>query len=201
MKNNGKHGQYGFNVRPDLSEYKKKEPEPVASQETTDKLAPAEQGEKVTDLLKDASVGLARSTVDLALYILIWYVAYPILLFTSFYMSQKFLHMDLDALDMAQLANALITICAGSYYAYYLLSTFINEHVDAEEYESEKQYFLERLGYYALIMAFVLYTSNLLQVSTLQNEENQKLFIIFYLIYISAVSVFRHFNNRVSRPS
>ncbi len=200
MDNNRKRSRFGFNIQPDLREYQKKEPEPVASDEGTENSPPGQEGEKVTDLLKDASVGMMYSAVDLILYILIWYVAYPLLMFTSFYMSQKYLHMDFDTLGIMQVGNAFITVCAGAYYAYYLLSIFINEHSDSEEYAKEKQYFLQRLASYAILMAFVLYTSNLLQIGTLKNVEIQKLFVIFYLIYIAAISVFRHFNNRISKP-
>lgn len=199
MDNNRKRSRFGFNIQPDLREYQKKKPEPVADDDATNS-PPGQDEERAADLLKGASVGLARSAVDLTLYILLWYAAYPLLLFASFYMLQKYLHMDIRGLTMMQVGNALITVCAGSYFAYNLLSIFINEHADAAGYKEEKKYFLQRIASYTIIMAFVLYASNLLQIATLQNAENQKLFIIFYLLYISTVTVFRHFNNRISRP-
>jgi len=200
MDNNGRRSSFGFNVQPDLSEYKKKKPEPVEAEEPAEGAEPAQQGEKVSELLKDATVGLAHSTLDLILYIIVWYVAYPFLFFTSFYMSQKYLQMKFETLSTTEMLNAMITLCAGVYYAYYLLSTFINEHTAPQVYQDEKRFFFTRLGCYGLYMAFVLYTSNLLNVETFQNEENIRLFVVFYILYASAVTLFRHFNARVSKP-
>ncbi len=200
MDNNGRRNSFGFNVKPDLSEYNKKEPEPVATEDTAEGEKPADQGEKVSELLKDATVGLAHSTLDLILYIIVWYVAYPFLFFTSFYMSQKYLQMKFETLSASELLNAMITLCAGVYYAYYLLSTFINEHTAPQAYAEEKRFFFPRIGFYAMYMGFVLYTSSLLNVETFQNEENIRLFVVFYILYVSAVTLFRHFNARVSKP-
>jgi len=200
MNNNGRRSSFGFNVQPDLSEYKKKEPEPVEAEEPAEGAEPAQQGEKVGELLKDATVGLVHSTRDLLIYIFIWYVAYPFLMFISFHMSQKFLQMDFETFTSIEMLNAFITMCAGIYYAYYLLTTFINEHTAPQVYQDEKRFFLPRLGFYALYMAFVLYTSNLLNLETFQNEEKIRLFLIFYVLYIAAVSACRHFNARVTKP-
>jgi len=200
MDNNGRRSSFGFNVKPDLSEYNKKEPEPITTEETGEEEKPAEEGEKVSELLKEATVGLVHSTRDLILYILIWYVAHPFLLFTSFTMSQKYLQMNLETFTPLEVFNALITGCAGTYYAYHLLTTFINEHTAPQAYEDEKRFFFPRLGFYALYMSFVLYTSNLLNIDTFQNAENIRLFMVFYFLYISAVTLSRHFNARVTKP-
>ncbi len=200
MDNNGRRSSFGFNVQPDLSEYKKKVSEPGAAEESAKVRPPSEEGEKVGELLKDATVGLVHSTRDLIIYIFIWYAAYPFLLFTSFHMAQKFLQMDFEVFTPIEMLNAFITLCAGIYYAYYMLTTFINEQTAPQAYEDEKNFFLPRLGFYALYMGFVLYTSNMLNVETFQNEEKIKLFLIFYVLYIAAVSMSRHFNSRVSRP-
>ncbi|PKN96562.1 MAG: hypothetical protein CVU43_20065 [Chloroflexi bacterium HGW-Chloroflexi-5] len=200
MENNGRRNSFGFNVQPDLSEYNKKEPEPVETEANDEGKAPGEEGEKVSDLLKDATVGLVHSTRDLILYIIVWYLAYPFLLFTTFHMSQKYLKIDLEAFTAGTMLNAFITVCAGVYYAYYLLSTFINEHTAPQVYEDEKRFLFPRLGFYAMYMSFVLYTSDLLNIETFQNPEKIRLFIVFYILYISAVTLFRHFNARVSRP-
>ncbi|KAF1081708.1 MAG: hypothetical protein GQF41_2048 [Candidatus Rifleibacterium amylolyticum] len=200
MENNGRRNSFGFNVKPDLSEYRKKEPEPVENEEATEGKEPVAEGEKVSELLKDATVGLVHSTRDLILYIIIWYLAYPFLFFTSFHMAQKYLQMKFDSLSPIELLNMLITIGAGVYYAYYMLATFINEHTAPQVYEDEKRFFFPRLGFYALYMGFVLYNSNMLNVETFENSENIRLFVVFYILYISSVTLFRHFNARVSKP-
>lgn len=198
MENNGKRSSFGFNVQPGLHEYNKKEPEPVI-EETTEEAKKEESGEKVSELLKDATVGLVYSTRDLILRILLWYVCYPALLFSTFYMSERYLRLKFEEFTTTEALNAFITLCAGTYYAYYLLTSFINEPADPQAYNDEKPLFFQRVGWYALYMSFVLYMSNMLNLDTLQNPEIIRLFTIFYLLYISAVTVFRHFNGQVSK--
>jgi hypothetical protein len=196
MENNGKRSSFGFSVKPDLSEYKKKVPEPVAKEEKENN---AEHGEKVTDLLKDATVGLALSTRDLILYVVLWYICYPALMFTTFYMAERFLRIKLDQFTPITALNAFITICTGTYFAYYLLASFINEPAEPAAYLDEKPFFYQRIAWYAGLMSFVLYMSDLLNLDTLQNPEVIRLFTIFYLLYLSTVTVFRHFNGQVSK--
>lgn len=200
MEENGRRSRFGFNIQPDLREYEKKEPEPVEVEGSAQEAEPVDKGEKIGDLLKDATTGMANAALDLVIYVLVWYCCYPFLLFTTFIMSQRYLNMKMTAFTTIDMLNAIITLSAGTYYAYHLLANFINEHSAPNTYADEKRFFLSRIGFYALCMAFVLYTTGLLNLETFQNQHNVGLFVVFYLIYVLAVTLFRYFNAKVSRP-
>ena len=200
MNNNESNKRFGFNLKPDLSEYNKKEEKPAEGEEKAESAEKKSDGEDVAELVKLATVGMVNKTWELVVYLVLWYFCYPTLLFTTFYMAQKYMNGNFEIFTPLEALNAFITLSSGMYYAYYLLTTFINEHSDPHIYAAEKQFFIPRIAYYALFMGFVLYTSNMLNLETLQNAEIRRLFIIFYLLYFTAVSVFKHFNNKVSRP-
>jgi hypothetical protein len=203
MENNGSRKSYSFGLKPDLSEYNKKkaEPEgPVESDKTAENAKNSNDIDSDAELVKLATVGMAQHALDFVLYIFLWYVSYPILLYSNFVLLQKYLNLNFEIFTPLEALNALITLGAGMYYAYYLLTNFINEHSTPQIYEIEKQYFYQRIACYALFMSFVFYASNMLNPETLLHAEFIRLFIIFYLLYLTATTTFKHFNTRVSKP-
>ncbi|MBU1108563.1 MAG: hypothetical protein KKB51_17945 [Candidatus Riflebacteria bacterium] len=201
MNNNGGRKSYGFNLKPDLSEYNKKKAEPVELVEDKKNAENIQRDDDDNDveLVKLATVGMAQLALDFVLYIFLWYFTYPILVYSNFILLQKYLNLNFEIFTPFEALNIFITLGAGMYYAYYLLTPFINEHSDAQGYEIEKQYFFQRIACYALFMSFVLYMSNMLNLETLQNAKLIRLFIIFYLLYVTATTTFKHFNTKISK--
>ncbi|EKD82201.1 MAG: hypothetical protein ACD_39C01429G0002 [uncultured bacterium] len=158
------------------------------------------KSEGVSDitLVKLATVGFFEGLWNLFLYLNLWYAIYPTLLFSSFYMSQILLKPDLATLTPISIFGALAAGCAGLYYAYYLLITFVCESSDPAMYAEERPYFLFRICMYSLIMGIVLYSANLLKIQTILNPENQRLFISFYLMYIIATVYLKYISYKIS---
>jgi hypothetical protein len=166
--------------------------------EARKKVARKAQGVSDVTLVKLATVGLVEGLWSLFLYLNLWYVIYPTLLFSSVFMSQILLKPDLATLTPIRLVGALVAGCAGLYYAYYLLTTFIFENSDPVMYADERPHFLFRICMYALVMWVVLYSSDLLNVKTLFNPEIQKLFFSFYLLYVLAANYLRYMSNKIT---
>lgn len=162
------------------------------------KIARKAQGVSDVTLVKLATVGLFEGLWNLFLYLNLWYVIYPALLFSSVFMSQILLKPDLATLTPIRLIGALVAGCAGLYYAYYLLATFVLEKSDQAMYADERPHFLLRICMYALIMWGALYSSNLLNSKTLFNPENQKLFLSFYLLYVVATTYLKYMSNKLT---
>ena len=192
--------QFCFDFELERAETQK--PEITAESQKTGKTGKASKSSKkgVSDLtlVTLATIGFFESVWNLFLYLNLWYVLYPVLLFTSFYMSQGVLKPEFATLTPIRMFNTIISICAGMYYAYYLLITFVCEHSDPAMYRSERPHFLLRICMYGVIMGAVLYASNLFDIKTLQDPENQRLFISFYLMFVSTTAVFKYFNYKIS---
>ncbi|MBU1108564.1 MAG: hypothetical protein KKB51_17950 [Candidatus Riflebacteria bacterium] len=200
LTSHGSDEQFGFDIQ--LERNEAQEPENTTEIRRKKKTGKASRNSKkgVSDitLVKLATVGFLEGAWNLFLYLNLWYILYPVLLFTSFYMSQTLLKPEFATLTPIRLFSTIISVCAGMYYAYYLLITFICENGDPEMYEKERPYFLLRILMYSLIMGTVLYTSNLLNLKTVQNPENQRLLISFYLMFVTSTAVFKYYNYKIS---
>jgi hypothetical protein len=155
--------------------------------------------EEISDLtlLWMATTGFFSGAWNLFLYVNLWYVIYPSLLFVSVYMSQILLKPDFATLTPLRIFNSLLAGCAGLYYAYQLLITFVCEKSDPAMYHAERPYFLQHITFYSLIIFFVLQTSGLLTPKTFLNTHNQWLFFSGYLMYLVATFYLRYFNQRL----
>lgn len=163
------------------------------------KQMPAKKQESISiiALLGYATRDLIEGAWNLLLYLNLWYVIYPFLLFVSFYMSQILLKPDMTTLTSLLAFNSLLAGCAGMYYAYYLLTTFISEYSHPLMYAEEKPKFLFYLTCYSLITWFVLYTAGLLNAKTFLNSHNQSLFASFYVLYLVGTSYLKFFNSHL----
>lgn len=160
----------------------------------------AKKQEGVSDLtlIWLAVTGFFEGLWNLFLYLNLWYVAYPFLLFVSFYMSQVLLKPDLATLTPLRIINALVAGSAGLYYAYQLLITFICEHSDPTMYFEQRKSFLLHITGYGLITLFVLQTSGLLNGKAFLDSNNQWLFISFYMMYLISTTYMKYFNYRIT---
>ncbi len=139
----------------------------------------------------------AKGLWDLFLYLGLWYVIYPSLLFVSIYLSQTLLKPDMTTLTSLLAFNSLLAGCAGLYYAYHLLITFIGESSHPAMYFEEKPKFLLHITCYSLVAWFVLHTAGLLNAKTFLNSHNQWLFISFYVLYLVGTSYLKFFSYRI----
>ncbi|PKN96563.1 MAG: hypothetical protein CVU43_20070 [Chloroflexi bacterium HGW-Chloroflexi-5] len=159
-----------------------------------------EKQEGISDLtlIGLAIGGFFEGIWKLFLYINLWYVAYPFMLFVSFYMSQILLKPDLATLTPIRILSALAAGCAGLYYAYQLLITFVSEHSDPTMYFEESKNFLLHITVYSTISLLLLKTSGLLNPKTFLDAGNQWLFVSFYTMYLIGTSYMKFFNYRIT---
>lgn len=160
----------------------------------------AKKQEEVSDLtlIRLAAGGFIEGIWRMFLYVNLWYITYPFLLFVSFYMAQSLLKPELATLTPMRILNTVIAGSAGLYYAYQLLITFVCEHSDPAMYFEERQNFLLHITIYSLITMFVLQTSGLLNAKTLLDAGNQWLFISFYTMYLVGTTYMKYFNYRIT---
>ncbi len=199
LENNGNEEQFGLNLQLETDVATHPGYTTVYGRpEKRTRPAKKQEGVSVLTLIWLAVNGFFEGLWKAFLYLNLWYVAYPFLLFVSFYMSQNLLKPDMATLTPLRICNSLIAVCAGMYYVYQLLTTFACEHSNPAIYFEERQNFLLHITVYGLITLFVLQTSGLLNAKTFMDAGNQKLFASFYLMYLVCTSYMKYFNYRIT---
>ncbi|NLF97432.1 MAG: hypothetical protein GX569_11880 [Candidatus Riflebacteria bacterium] len=199
LDNNGNEEQFGLNLQLESAVATNSGYTTIYGRpEKQTRQAKKQEGVSDLTLIWLAVTGFFEGLWNLFLYLNLWYVAYPFLLFVSFYMSQVLLKPDLATLTPLRIINALVAGSAGLYYAYQLLITFICEHSDPTMYFEQRKSFLLHITGYGLITLFVLQTSGLLNGKAFLDSNNQWLFISFYMMYLVSTTYMKYFNYRIT---
>lgn len=91
-----------------------------------------------TKLLLDAVVGGFFSTLYFLEYAFVWFVAYPVLMFGSFFLLQTFLATSLDEASFLFWFNLMLALGAVFYFGHKLLIRFVATHRTSDEYAQSR---------------------------------------------------------------
>lgn len=156
--------------------------------------------EPISKLAVEASVGFFSASLQLAEYILVWYVCYPILFFASLHLVQLFLVASLDYASIEFFFHVFVAVLAIPFFGIKLINRCIVTKRTSREYlRSTPEVWVEVFLYLAINMISFARLGIPLHMMILHNRAvafDLKLFMALYTAVLFAVKYYheKYFN-------
>ncbi|MGM0599965.1 MAG: hypothetical protein ACQETH_09140 [Candidatus Rifleibacteriota bacterium] len=161
---------------------------------------PAMSEDSLTKLLQDALVGGFFSTMYFLEYLLVWFVAYPVLMFGVFFLMQTFLGTSLDEASLIFWFNLMLALGAVFYFGHKLLLRFVATRRTSEEYAQSRYNIRLEVILFMLVNFAGYYTMNIRIFEMIKYEPIVLFeFKIFFAIYLMVLFVSKKYYDKYLR--